>query len=404
MFLPDVAVTVELDAEAFAAISLLATPHRARDLRLALIAEFNRNFTLAETEVLLHELAERAAVITRTSAALPTPARQSPSHAPESVHLQLNNICNLRCPSCYVTLDKEDAGSLPLDRIVALIKEWAEMGVFQLALGGGEALMSAKFVPVVHAARQCGIVPNVTTNGWLITELLLDQVQGSLGELRMSLNDFVTVNVPVLEAKASLMRARGMRFGFNLIATRCNLNRLNGLVTWACAQGAATINLIRPKPAPGNERWYEENVLRGVDASHLASILNRLEPLFGPTALTVDCGFSFLFEGQAGNELKARGVAGCAMGERLATVKWNGDVYPCSHLRGEQFKAGSVMTESFAAIWERSGVFKKVRRDLAKVTGSCAGCGHNSFCKGCRAVMWQQTSDWLAADTDCGLS
>lgn len=293
---------------------------------------------------------------------------------------------------------------MPLERIVGLLDEWAEMGVFQLALGGGEALMSPKFAPVVRSARQRGIVPNVTTNGLLITEKLLDEVQGSLGELRLSLNDTVTIKLPLLEAKAALLRARRQRFGFNLIVTRRNLERLPDLLSWACAQGAGTLNLIRPKPAPGNQQWYEENALSATDGARLGTLLREQKPLFTQTALTVDCAFSFLFHGEPARELQARGVAGCAMGERFATVKWNGDVFPCSHLFEEEFKAGNVTTDSFRDIWERSQVFTRVRAGLAGVDGKCGSCGHNAFCKGCRAVMRNQTDNWLAADGDCPVS
>jgi MoaA/NifB/PqqE/SkfB family radical SAM enzyme len=140
-----------------------------------------------------------------------------------------------------------------------LIEELVTMGVFQLALGGGEALLSPKFVLVTRYARQHGLVPNVTTNGWLIKETLLDEVSDHLGEWRLSLNDAVTVHLPLLAAKAALLRERKMRFGFNVIVTANNLPRLRDLLSWACDQGAATLNLIRPKPAPGNERWYAAN-------------------------------------------------------------------------------------------------------------------------------------------------
>jgi radical SAM protein with 4Fe4S-binding SPASM domain len=403
VFLPDTVTTVELDAEAFAAISLLRDrPRQARDLRRRLTQHCHRNFTLAETDVLLRDLAVRQ-VLLPCSEAPPECSPPPLQPVPESVHLQLNNTCNLRCPSCYVSLRREDAGSLPLERILVLIEEWAAMGVFQLALGGGEPLMSPKLAAVVRAARRHGIVPNVTTNGWLVTEELLDQVQGSLGELRLSLNDGLAVKISLVEEKAALLRRRGMRFGFNLIVTRRNLCRLPDLLSWGCAQDAATINLIRPKPAPGNERWYENNALSGRDAARLRGILEELEPLFTRTALAVDCAFSFLFHGQSPRELQERGVAGCAMGERFVTVKWNGDVYPCSHLHGDQFRAGSVTVDSFQEIWQRSEVLASRRRDLFHVDGHCGGCAHNAFCKGCRAVMWRHTGDWLAADTGCAL-
>jgi radical SAM protein with 4Fe4S-binding SPASM domain len=410
-FLPETATTVELDEEAFAALNLLSTARTARDLRRLLIERFRRNFTVAEIEILLRELGEQRFVVEAQNASADATGwrstvrdAQSLPPAPESVHLQINNVCNLRCPSCYVGLSEDDEGSLPLERTLSLIDEWAEMGVFQLALGGGEPLMSPKFVPIVRHARDRGVVPNVTTNSWLITEDLLDETAGGLGEVRMSLNDAVSANKGLIEQKAALLRARDARFGFNLIVTRQNLGRLFELLQWALDQGAATVNLIRPKPAPGAERWYQHNALTPADSAQLAATLPRLEPFFAKTNLTVDCAFSFLFHDWPAEILRARGVAGCAMGERFATVKWNGDVYPCSHLRGAEFNAGNVRDKSFREIWQSGQVFSRVRREINQIGGSCGSCGHKAFCKGCRAVMQHQTGNWLAADYECGVS
>ncbi|HYG34290.1 MAG TPA: SPASM domain-containing protein [Clostridia bacterium] len=406
VFLPDAITTIELDVEAFTTVVLLSKPHNVRQLRSYLTVELRRNFTVAEIDILLRELSARGVVsITTLEEASAQPRAAMPCRlAPESAHLQLNGVCNLSCPSCYAALQSQDSGTLPLDRIGALIDEWAKMGVFQLALGGGEPLLSPKLVPVVRLARQRGIVPNVTTNGLLITEKLLGEIQGSLGELRMSLNDAATDQLPQLEAKAVLLRASQQPFGFNLIVTRRNLERLPALFSWVCAQGAGTLNLIRPKPVPGNRQWYQENSLSMADATRLRAILHDQQPLFNRTRLTVDCAFSFLFHGESADELQARGVAGCALGERFACVKWNGDVFPCSHLYGEQFKAGNVMSASFGEIWDYSKAFTTIRADLPSVTGKCGSCRHNALCKGCRAVMWQKSGDWLVADQDCPVS
>jgi radical SAM protein with 4Fe4S-binding SPASM domain len=410
-FFPETATMVELDEEAYATLAMLSTARTARDLRRRLIERFRRNFTVAEIEILLRELGEQRFVAEARNVPAGSINRQSIirdaqslPQGPESVHLQINNVCNLRCPSCYVGLSEDDGGSLPLERILSLIDECAEMGVFQLALGGGEPLMSPKFAPVVRHARERGVVPNVTTNGWLITEELLDETAGGLGELRMSLNDAVSLNKALIEEKAALLRARGARFGFNLIVTRQNLGCLSEMLHWAIEQGAATINLIRPKPAPGNDRWYHYNALTAADSARLAATLPRLEPLFARTNLTVDCAFSFLFHGWPAERLWAQGVAGCAMGERFATVKWNGDVYPCSHLRGEEFNAGNVRDKSFREIWQSGQVFSRVRQEINRIGGSCGVCSHNAFCKGCRAVMQHQIGNWLAADYECGVT
>jgi radical SAM protein with 4Fe4S-binding SPASM domain len=403
-FLPSTVTTVELDKEAFTTFLLLAKPQTARELRPQLIAQFNRNFNVSEIEILLRTLNEEQFVIEAQDSDSGPITLPRVLRAPESIHLQLNNVCNLRCPSCYVGLNEVDVGALSLERIQALIDEWFEMGVFQLALGGGEPLMSPNFVPVARYARTQGIVPNVTTNGRLITEKLIAEVAEYLGELRMSLNDAVTVDTALLEEKAGLLRAWNIRFGFNLIVTRQNLSRLPELLRWTCDQGAATVNLIRPKPAPGNERWYEHNALSARDSSRLAAMLSELEHLFFNMSLTVDCAFSFLFYAAGSDDLRQEGMAGCAMGERFVTVKWNGDVYPCSHLYGDEFNAGNVKHKTFRDIWEGALVLRLVRRELGQVEGHCGGCGHKDFCKGCRAVMQQQTGNWLAADYDCPLT
>jgi hypothetical protein len=57
-------------------------------------------------------------------------------------------------------------------------------------------------------------------------------------------------------------------------------------------------------------------------------MLSQLEHLFVKTSLTVDCAFSFLFYAEPSHKPRPEGMAGCAMGERFVTVKWNGDVYP----------------------------------------------------------------------------
>jgi radical SAM protein with 4Fe4S-binding SPASM domain len=207
-----------------------------------------------------------------------------------------------------------------------------------------------------------------------------------------------------LSERAALLRTWHVRFGFNLIATRPNLHRLPELFRWVSEQGAAALNLIRPKPAPGNAAWYAKNALRSEDARLLLDHLREIEPVLPRVTVTVDCAFSFLFHGRPAEELQALGMVGCPMGDRFATVKWNGDVYPCSHLHGEEFCAGSVLEESFRTIWERSAVFGRIRRELGHVEGHCGGCSHNPFCKGCRAVMQYQTGDWLAADSECAFA
>lgn len=448
--LPERVATVELDEEAFALLCWLGLPMTTRQLRQRSIKRFAHNVTLSEVDCAVKQLKEfdfvnqtqdgvvhqhvtnpterdtvqvgasngkdsRESTQGLETAHLPVvpafPYRSLSSStrfepevvpiAPESVHLQLNNVCNLRCPSCYVNLQMEDDGSLPVERWMTLVDEIADMGVFQLALGGGEPLMSPHFVAIVQHSRHRGLLPNVTTNGHLLTERLLTQIRGLIGEIRLSFNDGFSVNRPLLTEKAVLLKAWGIRFGYNVIVTHCNMGQLEEILRELVALHPYSITLIRPKPAPNNERWYAANALSAKDSVLLAKQLRRLEPLFTDATLTVDCAFSYLFHNLPDADLVLRGVEGCAMGDRFVVVAWNGDVYPCSHLRGTAYKIGNVTEQPFRAIWETNYVFTHSHPELRRVEGRCGRCIKRRFCGGCRATMWHTTGNLRAADVAC---
>jgi pyrroloquinoline quinone biosynthesis protein E len=449
-FLPELAATVELDEEAFALLCWLALPMTARKLREHFIKRFDRNASLAEVDRFINELRalgfvstvqsevvhlqlthssgedqeragtsrtkdfkdciyKRETVQTAASSFLnynsTLPSTYLEPEAvpavPESVHLQLNNVCNLRCPSCYITLQKRDSGSLPLERWMTLVDELADIGIFQLALGGGEPLMSQHFVPIVQHSRQRGLLPNVTTNGHLLTERLVGQISGFVGEVHLSFSDGFAINRCLLTEKATLLKAWDIRFGYNVIVTHRNLRYFEKILRELLAFRPNSITLIRPKPAKQNKRWYAANALSAQDSIILSKQLYRMKPLFADTLLTVDCAFSYLFYNLPDTKLTWRGVEGCAPAKRFIVVAWNGDVYPCSHLHGKQFKIGNVMEQGFGDIWEKILAVRHAHTKLHRVEGYCRRCIKRRFCGGCRAITWHTTSNLEATDTGC---
>ena len=450
--MPESSATIELDEEAFAILCWLALPLTTKQLRLCLMHRFARNVTVSEVDRYVNQLKEFGFVmqtenemVRRSTASLSEEhlgkggapnrrdsqesicklgtdkvvgssreARPPPLHttysepevvpvAPESVHLQLNNVCNLRCPSCYVDLQVRDDDSMPSERWMTLVDELADLGVFQLAIGGGEPLISPLFAPIVRHSRQEGLLPSVTTNGRALTENLLSQIWGKIGEVRLSFNDGVSVDHRLLMEKVALLKAWGVQFGFNVIVTHRNIGQLEDTMRELVGLHPNSITLIRPKPAPNNKWWYETNALSARDSMLLAEELRRMKPVFmgTVTTLTVDCAFSYLFYDLPDLELVRRGVAGCAIGERFVVVSHDGDVYPCSHLSGTEYKMGNVMVQPFRTIWERCQT--DARLEPKRLEGHCRDCMKKEFCGGCRAIMWRTTGNSLAEDTSCPL-
>src|SRR5208337_1705833 len=89
--------------------------------------------------------------------------------APLEVHLSVTNACSKQCGHCYMDSGERDLGEMSADEFRKAIDLLAAMGVFHMALGGGEALERPDFFELASYVRDRGIVPNLTTNGLLMT-------------------------------------------------------------------------------------------------------------------------------------------------------------------------------------------------------------------------------------------
>ena len=74
-----------------------------------------------------------------------------------------------------------------------------------------------------------------------------------------------------------------------------------------------------------------------------------------------------------------------------------GNVTPCPYM---DVVAGSVLSESFTAIWNSSSVFANLR-EPAKLKGRCGVCEFRDLCGGCRCRAYAVTGDYMAEDPAC---
>ena len=119
--------------------------------------------------------------------------------APLEVHFSVTNTCSLRCRHCYMDSGERDAGEMLAGDFREVVDLLAGMGVFHMALGGGEALERPDFFELASYVRCRGIVPNLTTNGLLMTR-----------EIAAKCRIFGQVNVSIHGAEG--LEEAGLRF------------------------------------------------------------------------------------------------------------------------------------------------------------------------------------------------
>jgi len=394
-------VTLEVDTEAyqFLCTCLAPRPLPSPDhLAAHLVPQLVRLGFLCPAEI---GAGQEQSAPTGQGQALPLPAGDGFTlSAPETVHLAITARCNLACPGCYVP--RSSAGpELTTAELRGLIDQWAKMRVFQLAVGGGEPLLRDDLFDVLAYARRRGIVPNLTTNGTLLTPEIVHLLEeAGVGRVNVSVNgpaanrDGDERTVTALQA-LHLLLSSSLAVGVNLLVTPALLTSLPHVLSRLHALGVRQVTMLRPKPGC-DASWYATHRLRRPDLIHLRRVMDTWQ---GTLHLEVDSALVCLMGDVRPGLLRRRAAHGCAAGRRICTVWPDGRVTPCSFL--PQLNAGNAREIPFTLIWRDGQGWEELRDPSALPGGHCEGCPVSHLCGGARCLAWHERGNLNAGDAEC---
>lgn len=314
--------------------------------------------------------------------------------APVTVTWEITRNCNLRCTHC---LSGSGVGpATPLERAKNTADELADLGVFQVDIGGGEPFLHPDIFPILEHCVGRGLVTCLSTNGTLLSEdgarRLADlgvRVQISLDGATEDVNDRVRGRGSFCGALRGLelLSRHSMRLAVNVVLTGRNCDQLDE--SYALARNAgAELRVSRFRPSGrGTEAWRELRPRR-------EQLLWLRDWLDGhPEVLTGDSFFFLETNGRREGSLK-----GCGAGSLTCCISPEGDVYPCAFLQWDPFLCGNLGEASFATIWTASPVLASMRGGLS----TCSGCTQAAGCsRGCPAVSYGAGGSIADPDPDC---
>jgi len=324
--------------------------------------------------------------------------------APETLHISLTDTCDQNCPGCFYSKTNNDPGKqISRKMFLKIIKEAKLVSVFQLALGGGEPLLHPDLLFFVKESKKMNIVPNITTNGNLLTlELAKELKKARLGQIQISLdgsdatiNGKTRPNYQHAVKAMNLCRKAGLRFGINTLVTRDNFRSLPSLFRFAHKVGAEGVNLLRPKPPVNSSDWLKTSSLSPKENREFHILLLNNSQIHN-IRITLDQSLSFLAFHRDPEELFSSGVWGCGAGSRFITIDPEGIIFPCSHYRKSIGKNGEFMNA-----WKHSELLNDFRQLEDKIKGQCKGCRLLSVCRGCRAVVTELGGGFFDEDPHC---
>ncbi len=105
------------------------------------------------------------------------------SSTPELVDMKITDFCGYGCAFCYQGSTKKRVSMPPLERIERILDQLSDMGIFEVAIGGGEPAHHPEFAAILNAATERKITANFTAFGtdWLKNEAIMQALKSMKG-------------------------------------------------------------------------------------------------------------------------------------------------------------------------------------------------------------------------------
>jgi len=283
-----------------------------------------------------------------------------------------------------------------------VIDKISDIGVFQLAIGGGEPFVRNDLGLIVEYAANKGLLVHVTTGQYILDPKLADVLK-HVKSLHIGIRSEELLTNTKANEKLHLLseyvNISGVSLGANLIMTRFTIDNAEKILGLLLQLGIKRVIFLRYKPTSDIARWNIENPqpnkLQKFRRWLISARLRHQEVM-----LRIDCAASFLMRDIIESDAVYSGIKGCAAGDRIVSVAPDGSVYPCSQLVGDPFCAGNILKESFGTIWHESKVLEKYRnfRNNESFSGGiCGKCDAALSCGGCRVFA----DDHIGSEPSC---
>jgi len=316
-------------------------------------------------------------------------------YAPESIHVEITEKCPLSCPMCYKT---STCSELPIELLLDIIRQAGDMGVFQIALGGGEPLVYPELLTAIGEIASYKMASSITTSGAGLTCTRVEELtQAGLNHIQISLNGSSGAIHSTsrdrfdsgLEA-LNILQKSDVSYGVNWVARMDNIDDFPQMTRLAKAYNVGNINILRYKPSLSED--YNTVALSAEKTLLLARYIKYEKGV----RIKVDSAFSNL-------RCKLNGrtsfMSGCGAGRRFLAVGACGAYMPCSHVNMKERPVEHP--NHLYHVWHHSENLAMFRNLARNISAPCSDCVYLHGCYGCRAVMLSQNGDFNAGDDSC---
>lgn len=306
---------------------------------------------------------------------------------------ELTMACNMRCKHCGSSCTNGQEDELTTQEALDLCDQLADMGMKFLTLSGGELTLRNDWLLIAERLTERGITTSIITNGWLLTEELIQKAKDA---------GIVSIGISIdgLQKTHDEIRRPGS-FDRDIQ----NIKRINAAGIYSCAittihEGNfseledmyhcfvdAGVNIWQLQLAlpMGNFSHHKDLNLKQEHVSDIIDFCYSKKD--GPIYMCPADSVGYCTE----KENILRGLpfhtkitwSGCPAGKQTLGILCNGDIVGCTSIRDKQFVAGNIRNTPLADIWNSSESFRWNRALKKKdLKGFCGDCVYGSTCLG----------------------
>jgi radical SAM protein with 4Fe4S-binding SPASM domain len=332
--------------------------------------------------------------------------RESPClSAPVTAHFALTNRCPLSCRTCYNAAGALSSPELTTEEAKQVLDTLAAMRVFTVAFGGGEPLARDDIFELAEHARQRGIVPTLTTNGFYIDRRIarrcrvFSHIHVSLDGVGKTYQAVRGVDGFEHAARAlKLLTRTGISVGVNCVVSRANFDHLEDLVRFITSLGVRDVIFLRLKPAGRAQSVYESLRLTPQQRMQFYPYLKTLTHRY-KLLCHCDCAMMpFVYCHHPDEEaLRLFAGEGCVGANEIIEILPHGGVKACSFAAETTGRA-----DDLPHLWSTDYAFERFRCWTRSAPEPCRTCRYLELCRGgCHAVAEALTGLFNAPDPEC---
>lgn len=316
--------------------------------------------------------------------------------------------CNKHCRHCYQNghpsrdLPLADL-ELVLDRMEQALVKWERQG--SLSLTGGEPFVRQS--ELFALMNRVDKVPSfayydILTNGSLISDDVavalknqrkLRRIQVSLEGSKPEINDAIRGEGSYQETLNAIrkMKRHGLTVSVMTTISRFTYKDIPALIEVLNDEGVDTFALERLIPE-GRGGSLRDQLLSTVELKELYENVYDIALQKKGTRILL---YRPLFTLVAPDDSSVGAL--CSVGNNALTLMPDGTVYPCRRL---PIPIGNILTDGLYSIWYDSELLWKIRNPK-NMQGKCRDCELFANCRGCRAMAYFCSGDYMAEDPQC---